>query len=203
MKKLVLLESLIGLLLLVGNPVVAAEVHQHGLADAAVVVEGQSLTVSFRAPLMDILGTEQPPVDAAAQVRYEDRLKQVSEPEPSAPADCTLSHESRTGVAALFPDAHQHDHDEDAHSHHADVEAEWTFQCQSPDKLTDVTLPFLATFSGLTTEVILFLNWITCVISTRGKPGLLFISTTLPCRPVSECCSMAPAAAAKVPCCRW
>ncbi|WP_372635877.1 DUF2796 domain-containing protein [Alcanivorax jadensis] len=157
MKKLVLLESLIGLLLLVGNPVVAAEVHQHGLADAAVVVEGQSLTVSFRAPLMDILGTEQPPVDAAAQVRYEDRLKQVSEPEPSAPADCTLSHESRTGVAALFPDAHQHDHDEDAHSHHADVEAEWTFQCQSPDKLTDVTLPFLATFSGLTTEVILLL----------------------------------------------
>lgn len=156
MKKFVLLESLAGLLLLAGNPAVAAEVHQHGLAEAAVVVEGQSLTVSFRAPLMDILGTEQPPVDAAARVRYEDRLKQVSEPEPSAPADCTLSHETRTGVAALFPDSPQHDHDHE-HDPHADMEAEWTFQCQSPDKLTDVTLPFLVTFSGLTTEVILLL----------------------------------------------
>lgn len=154
MKKFVLLESLVGLLLLAGNPAVAAEVHQHGLAEAAVVVEGQSLTVSFRAPLMDILGTEQPPVDAAARVRYEDRLKQVSEPQPSAQADCTLSHETRTGVAVLFPDSYQHDHD---HEHHADVEADWTFQCQSPDRLTDVTLPFLATFSGLTTEVILLL----------------------------------------------
>ena len=37
------------------------------------------------------------------------------------------------------------------------MEAEWTFQCQSPDKLSDVTLPFLAIFSGLATEVILLL----------------------------------------------
>ena len=60
MKRFVRLECLaglgFGLLMLLSNLANAAGVHQHGLADAAVVVEGQSLTVSFRAPLMDILG---------------------------------------------------------------------------------------------------------------------------------------------------
>ncbi len=163
MKRFVRLECLaglgFGLLMLLSNLANAAGVHQHGLADAAVVVEGQSLTVSFRAPLMDILGTEQPPADAAARVRYADRLKQVSEPLPSPVAGCRLSHETRSGVEALFPESQQHDpdHAHHEHSHHADVEAEWTFQCQSPDKLSDVTLPFLAIFSGLATEVILLL----------------------------------------------
>ena len=163
MKRFVRLECLaglgLGLLMLLGNPAAAAGVHQHGLADAAVVVEGHSLTVSFRAPLMDILGTEQPPVDAAARVRYADRLKQVSEPQLPAAAGCRLSHETRSGVAALFPESQQHDHEHEhhEHDHHADVEAEWTFQCQSPDKLTTVSLPFLAIFSSLTTEVVLLL----------------------------------------------
>ena len=158
MKRFALRETVVGLSLLASLPALAAGVHQHGLAEAAVVVEGESLTVSFRAPLMDILGTEQPPADAAARVRYEDRLKQVSEPLPSEAAECRLNHATRSTVASLFPDvdAHDHDHDHD-HGHHVDVEAEWTFQCRSPGELTRITLPFLDTFSGLTTEVVLLL----------------------------------------------
>ncbi|MGJ3254872.1 MAG: ZrgA family zinc uptake protein [Alcanivorax sp.] len=156
MKRFALREMVVGLSLLASLPAVAAGVHQHGLAKAAVVLEGESLTVSFRAPLMDILGTEQPPADAAAQVRYEDRLKQVSEPLLPESAECLLNHATRSRVTSLFPDVDSHDHDHD-HSHHVDVEAEWTFQCRSPGELTRIILPFLDTFSGLTTEVVLLL----------------------------------------------
>ena len=116
MKRFALRETVVGLSLLASLPALAAGVHQHGLPEAAVVVEGESLTVSFRAPLMDILGTEQPPADAAARVRYEDRLKQVSEPLPSEAAECRLNHATRSTVASLFPDVDAHDHDHD-HDH--------------------------------------------------------------------------------------
>jgi hypothetical protein len=136
----------------------AAGVHQHGLAHAAVVVEGATLSVSFRAPLMDVLGTEQPPGDAASRARYRDRLERLTAPLPAPAAQCRVSAETRTTVDTLFPTSH-HGHDQD-HSHghgHQDVEAEWVFQCDTPSALTSVTLPFLDTFSGLTTEVVTLL----------------------------------------------
>ena len=157
----------------------AAGVHQHGLAEAAVVVEGGELTVTFTAPLMDILGTVQPPGDAAARVRYADQLARLTAPEPSPKADCKPVSKTQTTVDMLFPhgeqdhhDAHhEHEHDaspehghhddnhgdDEAHGQHQDVEAEWTFVCQQPEALKAVTLPFLDTFSGLTTEVVLLL----------------------------------------------
>ena len=142
----------------------AAQVHQHGLAEAAVVLEGNTLTVSFRAPLMDILGTEQAPADAATRSRYADRLAQITPPAPSASANCELRDATVSTVETLFPAArleeeHGHDHGDahTGHAHHADVDNEWTFLCQFPQKLQAVSLPFLETFSGLTTEVILLL----------------------------------------------
>ncbi len=151
------------LLVTAGTTAVAAEVHQHGLAQAAVVVEGETLTVSFRAPLMDIIGTEQPPGDAASRARYRDRLQRLTAPVPASRAQCVLSDEARTTVDALFPVSETHgDHDHEHHDHdhdpgHQDVEAEWTFQCRAPSELDGVRLPFLDTFSGLTTEAVLLL----------------------------------------------
>ena len=144
----------------------AAGVHQHGLAHAAVVVEGATLSVSFRAPLMDVLGTEQPPGDAASRARYRDRLERLTAPLPAPAAQCRISAETRTTVDTLFPASashHDHEHghehgDEHNHEHgHQDVEAEWVFQCDTPSALTSVTLPFLDTFSGLSTEVVTLL----------------------------------------------
>ena len=144
----------------------AAGVHQHGLAHAAVVVEDTTLSVSFQAPLMDVLGTEQPPGDAASRARYRDRLQRLSAPLPAPAAQCRLSAQTRTTVDILFPTSashHDHEHgdehgDEHNHEHgHQDVEAEWVFQCDTPSELTSVTLPFLDTFSGLTTEVVTLL----------------------------------------------
>lgn len=150
-------------LFMVSTTVLSADVHQHGLAQAAVVVEGETLTVNFRAPLMDIIGTEQPPGDAASRARYRDRLQEVTAPVPTSRAQCALSDEARTTVDALFPVSETHgDHDHEHHDHghgdgHRDVEAEWTFRCRAPSELNEVTLPFLDTFSGLTTEVVLLL----------------------------------------------
>ncbi|MED5602440.1 MAG: DUF2796 domain-containing protein [Pseudomonadota bacterium] len=132
----------------------AAGVHQHGLAHAAVVVEGATLSVSFRAPLMDVLGTEQPPGDAASRARYRDRLERLTAPLPAPAAQCRISAETRTTVDTLFPTSH---HDQDHGHEHQDVEAEWVFQCDTPSALTSVTLPFLDTFSGLSTEVVTLL----------------------------------------------
>ncbi len=143
-------------LFMVSTTVLAADVHQHGLAQAAVVVEGETLTVSFRAPLMDIIGTERPPGDAASRARYRDRLRQVTAPVPASRAQCEPSDETRTTIDALFPVSGTHEDHDHGHRHH-DVEAEWTFQCRTPAELDQVTLPFLETFSGLTTEVVLLL----------------------------------------------
>ena len=149
-------------MLAVVSPASAAGIHQHGQAEAAVVVEGDELMVTFRAPLMDILGTESAPVDAPARVRYDNQLARVVPPEPSAEADCELVHSTVSTVETLFPTTgsveagHDHDHDHD-HDQHQDVENEWTFSCGSPAGLRTVILPFLQTFSRLTTEVVLLL----------------------------------------------
>ena len=139
----------------------AAGVHQHGLAEAAVVVEGEQVTIRFRAPLMDILGTEQPPADAPARARYGKRLAQVTAPQPAPAAQCEPVSASISSVDALFPEPQAHDaqnhHDHDGHNHHEDVDNEWVFSCAFPEKLNAVELPFLDTFSSLSTEVVLLL----------------------------------------------
>ncbi len=162
-------SGLAALLLVVSLSASAAGVHQHGLAQAAVVLEEQNLTVTFRAPLMDILGTTQPPGDAAARVRYAQRLAQITPPVPASRADCKVVSAVQTTVEQLFPEGHHHRHDhenheahehdahDDHHDEHQDVEAEWSFICQQPDGLNVVSLPFLNTFSSLTTEVVLLL----------------------------------------------
>ena len=165
MKTPILCNGLTAVLLSATGIAPAADVHQHGRAEAAVVLEGKALTVSFRAPLMDILGTEQPPVDAPARRRYDQRLADITPPVPSSEAGCDLEEATLSNVDTLFPEAagdhhaHAHDHEDkpDTHGHHVDVENEWIFVCQSPADLQAVSLPFLNTFSGLTTEVILLL----------------------------------------------
>lgn len=164
-------SGLAALLLVASLSASAAGVHQHGLAQAAVVLEEQNLTVTFRAPLMDILGTTQPPGDAAARVRYAQRLAQITPPVPASRADCKVVSALQTTVEQLFPEGHNHRHDpahenheahehdehDDHHDEHQDVEAEWSFICQQPDALNVISLPFLNTFSSLTTEVVLLL----------------------------------------------
>lgn len=149
----------------------AATVHQHGLAEAAVVVDGEQLTISFRAPLMDILGTEQPPADTPARARYQTRLAQITAPQPSPAAQCEPVRAATSSVDRLFPEQeghHSHDHHDhgnddqqdahhEGHSHHQDVENEWTFSCASVEQLKAVVLPFLDSFPSLTTEVVLLL----------------------------------------------
>lgn len=174
------LSGLTSLLLAISLSASAAGVHQHGLADAAVVLEEKSLTVTFSAPLMDILGTTRPPGDAAARVRYAQRLAQITTPTTTSAADCKVVSARQTTVEQLFPEDHSHrqehdhenehqhqkspehdghegDHEADHEEVHQDVQAEWRFVCQHPDALNVVTLPFLNTFSSLTTEVVLLL----------------------------------------------
>lgn len=170
MKNPALRSGLCALSLLLSVLVNAAGVHQHGLAEAAVVLEGKTLTVRFQAPLMDIIGTEQPPADAAERVRYAKALARVTQPEPSMSAHCELEQSTRHDVDALFSHGKAQGHDgHDHHSEHADVENEWAFVCQNPDKIKDVTLPFLATFPSLSTDVILLLP--TGQSSLRLAPG--------------------------------
>ncbi|MAY10563.1 MAG: hypothetical protein CL543_03585 [Alcanivorax sp.] len=153
-------------LLLVTGLAQAAPVHQHGRAEAAVVVDDATLTLSFRAPLMDILGVERAPESEAERHHFQEQLDRVVAPRPSEAAGCTLQEEKVTDLAALFPegdghhhaDDHDHDHDHDHHhAHHQDLEATWTYQCDHIAELDAVTWPFLSDFPSLTTEVILLL----------------------------------------------
>ena len=73
-------------LLLVTGLAQAAPVHQHGRAEAAVVVDDATLTLSFRAPLMDILGVERAPESEAERHHFQEQLDRVVAPRPSEAA---------------------------------------------------------------------------------------------------------------------
>ncbi|MFP1678495.1 DUF2796 domain-containing protein [Alloalcanivorax sp. C16-2] len=144
----------------------AAPVHQHGRAEAAVAVDEATLTLTFRAPLMDILGVERAPESEAERRHFQERLDLVVAPRPAETAGCALQASKVPDVAALFPEGHDHNHDHDHdhdhehehhHAHHQDLEATWTYQCDRIAELDAVTWPFLADFPSLTTEVILLL----------------------------------------------
>ena len=149
--------------------------HVHGEADIAVAIEGETVSVSIISAMYNITGFEHAPeteeqheiLDAAIA-----RLNDGSELfEFNTAADCASIHSHHSLHAeetheASDDDEHAHhdedeqdeehegheehrSHDHDDHAGHRDLEAEYEFTCQTPDRLSSMEFKLFGDFGNL------------------------------------------------------
>ncbi len=147
-----------------------AEAHVHGAANLAFALDGNELVVEFRSPAFNIVGFEHEAKDAeqtAAVKAAIEKLGMGSELLTIESAGCTLS-DADVEAEGLLSEAHEdeHDHDEDHHEDehhhdedhayehegegaHAEFEVKYTFNCTTPDQLSEVSVAFFEEWSAI------------------------------------------------------
>jgi hypothetical protein len=135
-------------------PAHAADAHVHGEARLSVAVDGHVLTLLLDSPADNLAGFEHAPRNAkerSALKHMEETLKQASKlflPTPAAHCKPqTVKLESD-----LLEHAPEHAHTREQHDHgdaHADVEAEYRFQCASPEHLHNLEVTLFQHFPGV------------------------------------------------------
>ncbi|MCP5420327.1 MAG: DUF2796 domain-containing protein [Gammaproteobacteria bacterium] len=146
-------------LCLASQPLLAAEetVHQHGahvhgVAQLNVVLEDGRLDMEFTTPAANIVGFEHPPRTAEEHQALSKTIGVLNAPGqlfslPSAAA-CrnteTVVDASMLGHETHDQDTKEDEHPDDAHHHedghhgserHAEIHADYSFQCSAPEKL--------------------------------------------------------------------
>lgn len=157
-----LLASL--LVALPAAPALAHKAHVHGVGKLDVVVEGEHLRLRLETPLYDLLGFERAPRDERERAAVRDMAAKLRQGErlfvPTGAARCRLAEvvlESPVLEPALLGEAgapartasrttpHKHDHGEG----HADLVAQFRFQCERPAALTGMEVRLVDQFKGL------------------------------------------------------
>ena len=141
------------------NPLQADEsrqhdAHEHGAAQLGIVQEGNLIQIELDTPAFNILGFEHAPSNANEQLVLTNAVTQLKDGAKlfrfSAKAQCRF--DSVDIHSGLLDESNQEDHD---HAHeegntHADIEATWTFNCESPSRLTAIEFPLFSFFELLT-----------------------------------------------------
>jgi len=155
-----LIKPLLFCALLPLQPLLAAGVHQHGIAQLDLVLEPPMLAISVRSPLANLIGFEHRPTSDQEQADWQQLKQQLQQAElqiqlPAA-ADCSLS---RVALHQPFmdeqpSDGHHHGHDEtDRHTHdeeaHADLMVEYHYLCAEAERLKQLELPLMQQFPGI------------------------------------------------------
>ena len=113
--------------------------HQHGVAELQVAVDGPSLVVRLDSPLDNLLGFERAPRSDQERAAAEQLLARLKAGErvvtPTAAAGCTLA--SVEVVAPVLQGGAGGDG-------HADLTAEWRFQCREPARLSGLRVELFA-----------------------------------------------------------
>lgn len=151
--------SLVLAALLPMQNLMAADVHQHGIAQLDLVIEPPLLAIAFNSPLANLVGFEHRPVTAEEHADWERTLAQLQRAEElfrlPPDADCSLSRADLHLPFKLQPEVrspahdHGHDHNEAAHSDHADLMAEYQYLCANPRALKMLELPLLQRFPAI------------------------------------------------------
>ncbi|MGS0742531.1 DUF2796 domain-containing protein [Glaciimonas sp. GG7] len=144
------------LLCLTLSPAIAHEAHVHGVGKLDVAVDGSQLTLHLDSPLMNLLGFEHAATSAkdkqAAQqmaqtLRMAEKVfvatpaaacRPVSVKLISAALDPTLLGEPLASAAINTP----------AEPGHADLDADFIFQCAHPERLQSIDVALFAQFKG-------------------------------------------------------
>jgi hypothetical protein len=143
----------------------AAEAHVHGIGKLDVIAEGADLTLRLESPLDNLVGFERAPRNAKEQAavrRMAAALRSEKAFVPTRAAQCRLS-----GVSLESPvlndellgnspppagQAHAKDAHEAKHGHgkeHADLVADYAFQCGDPAALVGLEARLFDTFKAL------------------------------------------------------
>jgi hypothetical protein len=135
------------------------EAHVHGVAEIESALDGDRLLVTFSSPLVNLVGFEHAPRDAAEQAALDDALEALRTAAivaPSERASCILTSAEtpapelaapgRDHDEAGAPGADEHDHEDGGH---ADIAAMYLFTCENADALTTLALPLFDRFPGV------------------------------------------------------
>ncbi len=125
--------------------------HVHGEARLEVVLDGAEIQISLLAPLDSIVGFEHRPRTAAQRQAAEAALRVLADPASlvglPAAAGCNLT-DTQLHAPVLAPagaSAPQSGHTDP----HADLDANWRFQCAAPDRLDRLRLRLFEHFAPL------------------------------------------------------
>ena len=105
--------------------------HEHGVIHMDIVVEGKRLQVAVMAPLESLLGYERAPRDGAEKAAAASLLEQLR----SAATVIELNDQAQCKAGAPVITAPMLEGKVPAKAMHADLKAEYAFECTSPERL--------------------------------------------------------------------
>jgi len=145
--------------------------HVHGVGKLNIAIQGTTVAMEFHAPGADIVGFEYAAKTDADHAKIDNAIKILSAPLEiftlPASAACTLSeaHAGLEGEEEHHEEDHnenhdEHDHDdhseddhEDSEKHaeeagHTEFHAEYSFNCETPTDLTEITFAYFDFFEN-------------------------------------------------------
>lgn len=147
--------------------------HVHGVIELGVVVEGDTVAVSLRAPLDDVVGFEHAPESDEQRESIRQAAAMLSNADAmfglAGSASCSISDTSVDGPAYVTEhlaggeagsagshDGHHHDaghHDSDhgGSEQHSEVNASYAWECGNVSALESLALRFTEGFAGVET----------------------------------------------------
>ncbi|MBC6402735.1 MAG: DUF2796 domain-containing protein [Hyphomonadaceae bacterium] len=160
-----------------GGDVRSAGRHVHGVANLALVLEGETVTVELESPAFNILGFEHAPETDAQKTAVRDAEVLLREPgklimfnseagcvarTPESPFELHTLWEGHDGKDHGHDGHHADDHAGDEHDDHKDehtsVMLSYEFSCSAPDNLREVDLAVFETFPNFTEIGVVFLG---------------------------------------------
>ena len=145
--------------------------HTHGAAYLAIVLEGDSLTIELETPLFNLTGFEHEPEtveEVAALEATEEKLKQsevlfsVNEEAQCAPADghldIHLTNDEHDDHEEHAEEDHEAEEHHEAEERHQDVLVTYMFQCETPQRLSEIDITLLNMFPSITELEVAYLG---------------------------------------------
>lgn len=121
----------------------AAPPHVHGVALLDVAVEGNTLSLHLDTPLDNLVGFEHPAYNPAQKKELDAMVAQLNRPDglfaPSPAAGCKAQ---KPELVSAVLDAPK----KQAHHGHADMDADFVFQCAQPQNLTGMEVKLISLF---------------------------------------------------------
>ena len=145
--------------------------HVHGIAALNLALEGQEVQIELDSPAANIAGFEHAPSSAddhaaldkaVATLKDGDRLFTFNDDAGCRMETATVTsellgqeHDEREGHAREGTESHAyvdkqgHGHEEHEGETHSDIKAAYHFECDTPDKLEQLTVELFDAFSGM------------------------------------------------------
>ena len=125
------------------------EPHVHGIAVLNIIVEKNEVHLALESPAMNLLGFEHAPVTDEQKAAYQatqQKLTEASKLFAFPGASCQLE---SSDIQLLEKHPHT-DHDDHEHSgEHADVHADYRFNCSGAQQLNEITIHLFTIFQGI------------------------------------------------------